>query len=363
MDGLRGIAMLFVFIGHFGSRWTLQVQPSGRVAAILRFIDADATLGSSFFMLLSGFFAYSSLLRGQRAFGDFMAGRLRRLYPLYLTISAAYILGFLAFPSMSRLPAETWHAVLYVAANLLFLQGVLPIEPIMEAAWTISFIVLFYFIDAGVVRLFKRLGLSTRQRIVLLAVMTVVWSVAGYTTGRWPPRTCVFWVGMAFAEVAAANPLAHGNWTSRAAAPAALIALFGVAIRTELMLLKPDTGIIPLMVLRSFITSVSLFAFMWVAYFGPEWWKRLLAGHELRTLGATSYSFYLTHGFSLKVFRFGIIPLLGPRAHTPLVFGTSLLLGLALAIWFAKLVFDCIENPLANRVRVRRPLSIPATAG
>ena len=96
---------------------------------------------------------------------------------------------------------------------------------------------------------------------------------------------------------------------------------------------------------------------MWVAYFGPDWWKRLLSAAPLRQLGATSYAFYLTHGFALKVIRFGTIPLLGALADNPLVFWTNLGLGLALAIWTARLVYDLIENPLATRFARQRPLT------
>src|SRR4051812_42907376 len=66
MDGLRGLAMLFVFVGHFGITWSQLVHPAGTPSAFLRLVDADAALGSGFFMLLSGFFAYGSLMRGRK---------------------------------------------------------------------------------------------------------------------------------------------------------------------------------------------------------------------------------------------------------------------------------------------------------
>ena len=231
--------MLFVFMGHFGSRWTLQVHPSGSVAFFLRLVDADATFGSSFFMLLSGYFAYSTLLRGKRRFGEFLRGRLRRLYPLYLVVTAVYLLGFMGLPAMSRLPADPRDAVVYIAQNLLFLPGVLPIVPLMEVAWTLSFIVFFYFIDGAVVNVFRRFQTPPKLRILLLAAAGLLWALVTCFTDYWPPRTCVFWVGMVFAEVVAAKPKVRDNWTSRTTMPAVLIAVLGVAVRTELMLEDP----------------------------------------------------------------------------------------------------------------------------
>lgn len=44
MDGLRGVAMLFVFMGYFGTLWTDLVHPKGGAELFLRLVNADATL-------------------------------------------------------------------------------------------------------------------------------------------------------------------------------------------------------------------------------------------------------------------------------------------------------------------------------
>src|ERR1700692_2910002 len=106
MDGLRGIAMLFVFLGHFGPVWSNLVHPKGAAGFFLRLVDADATFGSSFFMLISAFFTYGSLMGGEKDFGKLLRARIWRLYPLYLIMTVVYVVGSIVFPKMSRLPAN-----------------------------------------------------------------------------------------------------------------------------------------------------------------------------------------------------------------------------------------------------------------
>jgi len=347
MDGLRGIAMLFVFLGHFAMVWTKSVHPGGAAGVFLRLVDADATFGSSLFMLLSGFFAYGSLARGKKSFGEFLRGRIWRLYPLYLIMTFVYVLGSLVFPKMSKLPADPHVATLFILQTLLFLPGLLHVKPLMDVAWTLSFVILFYFVEGAVARLFKLWGISRLSRFVLLAGASLLWAQAGDSTGWWQPRTAIFWVGMALSEAVGAMSGERLAWATRLTAPAAVVTILGVWLRTDLMM-RRDPLIAPLAVERFMITAVTLFAFIWVAYFGPQWWKHLLSGQQLRKLGAASYSFYLTHGFAVKAFSFGIIPWLGTAARMQLVFGASQIVGLALSIAIARVVYTMVESPLSK---------------
>lgn len=347
MDGLRGIAMLLVFLGHFGSLWTASPHPAGAPTLYLKLIDADATFGSSFFMLLSGFFAYGALMRGN-SFGRFLRGRLWRIYPLYIFMNVVYILGSLLIPSISKLPPTLGETAIFLVQTAFFLPGILPVAPLMEVAWTLSFVVAFYFIEGACVSLFQRIGATRLTRVLFLSTAAVLWVYFGHTSGLWQTRTVAFWVGMVLLEVVEAFSGAWIELASKLVLPAAVIAILGFWLRTDLMLRKPDTGPIPLIVWHTAITSVTLFAFVWVARFGPDWWKRLLSAKQLCKLGAASYSFYLTHGFAVKAFRFGIVPWLGKAAYLPVVFWVTQILGLALAIYISRVAYVLIEDPLSK---------------
>jgi peptidoglycan/LPS O-acetylase OafA/YrhL len=239
--------MLFVFVGHFGSVQSELIHPAGAGGFYLKLIDADATLGSSFFMLLSAFFAYGSRRRGTTSFQDFVRGRVFRLYPLYLIMTAVYIAGSLLLPRFSKLPTDPGAAVLLILESTLLLPGLLPIKPIMDVAWTLSFVMYFYFIEAGVAALFRRLQLTRPWRTAILAAIAILWAAAGDgSVTWWERRTAAFWVGMALCEVVEAMMHHRKNWAIRFSGPAAALFVIGVLARTILMLRRPDTGLIPL---------------------------------------------------------------------------------------------------------------------
>jgi peptidoglycan/LPS O-acetylase OafA/YrhL len=349
MDGLRGIAMVFVFVGHFGTMQSELVHPTGAAGFYLKLIDADATFGSSFFMLLSAFFAYGSRRSGTISFQDFLRRRMFRLYPLYLIMTAIYIAGSLILPRMSKLPAKLGAAALLILESIFVLPGLLPIKPIMDVAWTLSFVLYFYFIEAGVAALLSRLRSSRLTRTAILVAVAILWAAAGEGFAWWEGRTAAFWVGMALWEVVEAMMHRRKNWAIRLSGPAAALVVIGVLARTILMLRRPDTGVIRLMLWETMITSITLSALVWVAYFGPEWWKRALSSRFLCQLGAISYSFYLVHGVAVKAFRYGVIPWLGANAAKPVVFWMSQFTGLALAIFVARAFHVLVEQPLSKQ--------------
>ncbi|MES1260979.1 MAG: acyltransferase [Acidobacteriota bacterium] len=349
MDGLRGVAMLFVFFGHFGTVWSQLPHPHGVVDSYLKVLDADATFGSSFFMLLSGFFAYASLMRGKH-FGVFIRGRIYRLYPLYLVLVAVYVFGSILIPKMSKLPSDPLDFAIFLIGNLLFLPGLVHVRPLLDVAWTMSFIILFYFIAGGLARFFRVSGMTRPWRLLLLAVLGIVWAFVGEATDLMPVRTCIFWVGMILSEIIQGITGSRLVWATRLTIPAVVLSILGLCLRTHLMIVKPPTGIVPFMIVRTAITSATLFGVVWVAYYGPDWWKRILSRKQLCELGAVSYSYYLTHGFAIKIFRFVLFPHLGSYANTAVVFWSSQIVILVLSVLIARLVFVLVESPLSSLV-------------
>jgi peptidoglycan/LPS O-acetylase OafA/YrhL len=223
IDGLRGVAMLFVFMGHFASVWHDLVHPHGAAGFFLRVVDADATLGSSFFMLLSAFFVYGSRMRARKTFRDFLVGRLWRLYPLYLVMTGIYLAGCLLVPHISKIPADRHNAALFVLENLLFLPGLLPVQPLMDVAWTLSFVVYFYFIEALLALMFQLAGVTRGRRIAVLSACAVLWVILCASRGWWEYRTGLFWVGMIVWEIVDEVSSNHVAWAVRMTGPATAI--------------------------------------------------------------------------------------------------------------------------------------------
>jgi peptidoglycan/LPS O-acetylase OafA/YrhL len=341
--------MLVVFLAHFVTIWDGDLRPVDTGVGIFkRLLEADASLGTNFFMVLSAFFAYGSLRQGRLSFGEFLRNRVFRLYPLYAILCIIYIVGSVAIPSMSKLPDGGRALALFLVQTALILPGLLHVDPLMEVAWTLSFIVWFYFIEGAVVALFTHFRLSTKWRLLLLLTAGAVWATVGDTRAIWPPRTALFWVGMVLSESISAVRRWRTEFARKLIGPAVALAGISFVLRTELVLNRPDTGRIPPMLIRVLLSAVLLFCFVWIGYFGPDWWKDLLSHSRLRLLGKISYSFYLTHGFAVKAFRYGIVPQLGSLARTPAVFWACQVTGLTLAIVVAGIAFRFIENPLAK---------------
>ena len=103
LDGLRGIAILFVMLHHF----TLY-RPSFGIDAVIGDVLFFFWTGVDLFFVLSGFLITGILLdtRGnQRYFSTFYARRTLRIFPLY------YLVLFLALIVLPQFPAL--HAVLF----------------------------------------------------------------------------------------------------------------------------------------------------------------------------------------------------------------------------------------------------------
>lgn len=355
IDGLRGIAMCFVFLGHFAGVWHPLVDSQGAARLYLRIVDADATFGSSFFMLIFAFFAYGSMRRGRRPFGEFIAGRLWRLYPLYLVMVALYIAGSVLLPHMSKLPADRGEWPLYLLQTVLLLPGIVPAKPLMDVSWTLSFIVLFYFVEAALANIFRSSKVRPAGRMLFFCGMALLWALAGDIRHWWEPRTAILWTGMALSEFVDWASIKHHDWAARMVIPAVGLFVFGGLLRTELMLTLPSTPLVSLEIWRFGITSVTLSALTWVCYFGPDAWTRVFTAWPLLLMGEANYSYYLTHGIAIKLFRFGIIPAMGVYASNGLFFWISQLGGIALSVAIATLVHRHVDLPLARLGPLKRP--------
>ncbi len=84
MEGMRGIAVILVFLQHYCRQF---IEDGHLGGATLAFASAFRTYGNNgveLFFVLSGFLIYGILLRNRPAFLDFMKRRAQRHYPAFL---------------------------------------------------------------------------------------------------------------------------------------------------------------------------------------------------------------------------------------------------------------------------------------
>ena len=350
-DGLRGIAMLFVFLYHFRYLWLGFVAPGSLENIFLQLVYVDGGIGTDFFMLLSGFFSYRTWNRGTCDYVSFLKRRLYRVYPLFFLVSLLYISASLVYASLSHLPSSAGGATVYILQSLLFLPGVLPIQPLMAVAWTMSWVVLFYLLTPVISRTLDRLGLSSLQKSWTLAFAAIFWMAVSQVTGWMQPRTAMFLVGMSLSEAftnrtrAGAKPL---TWTVTCAWLS--LSMAAVTGRTVVMLDPARVGSGRADLLAALATAVAVGAFVWSVLRGAMGLRKAFAWAPLVWLGVVSYSFYLTHGMAIKFVRLAIPWDLGHTPASALVFWSFHALTLLLAVMLAAVVFLLVENPIALRL-------------
>jgi peptidoglycan/LPS O-acetylase OafA/YrhL len=144
MEGVRGLAVVLVFLVHFDQLIASLLPNHSLSRNILHWAGEMGHSGVDLFFLLSGYLIYGLVRSGKRSVPDFLARRVQRIYPTFFVILASYIVYMLLVPSQSKIPHATGAALLYLAANAMLLPGLFAITPIITVAWSLSYEVFYY---------------------------------------------------------------------------------------------------------------------------------------------------------------------------------------------------------------------------
>jgi exopolysaccharide production protein ExoZ len=338
MEGLRGIAVLLVFLQHYAMQSILYIDLSPFGAEVAALLRNFGTLGVELFFILSGFLIYGMLLRRRPAFRPFMARRAGRLYPAFLCVFAPVAIAHVVVGT-GEIPAEWGGAALVIAANLLFLPGVVAIEPLMAVAWTLSWEMAFY-LALGI--LVPALGLPHRSRFTRVVLILTAIALVTLASDRLPDGIGVF------ASPLPALPFLFGMLLFEAEDARAWSVPGIPALGAGLAALTIGHWFAPSPLGRTLMESFALAVLCSAAFRGNNIAASVLSTEKLRWLGNMSYSYYLVHGLVvLAVFQAGA-RLLAPGWPAPLawllvvpVFAASLVASFA--------VFAAVERPISLR--------------
>lgn len=291
MEGLRGLAALLVFLVHYASLVSPWVPGGGFGDRLLAHVHAIGNVGVDLFFVLSGYLIYGSLLVAPKPFANYLARRVRRIYPAFLAVFALYVVLAFASGRLERFPSEPAAALLYVVQNLLLLPGVFPIDPLITVAWSLSYEFFFYLLVPFIVALADLRLRSGRWRRVFLVLATVA-ALLGFAAWGGPVRMTMFLAGMLLYELVQGG---HGaSWGSRSGL---LAGVLGLAVP---LLALPGPG---LQALRVGLIYAAFLGFCLAAFRHPDGrLGRSLSWAPLRWMGNISYSYYLLHGLALQVF-------------------------------------------------------------
>jgi peptidoglycan/LPS O-acetylase OafA/YrhL len=194
LDGLRGLAILWVVLYHCNPRlegtWIHYVSIWGWSGVIL-------------FFILSGFLITSNLLATRdkpRYYHNFHARRALRIWPLYLLVLVAVYAQsdwFIGPKPLDAIKAAPWLAYFFFVQNLFHLT----LPPALGPTWALAIEEQYYFFWAPLVRILRRPWMLA----MVLAAMLVGSPLMRQTHFGWltPTHTLIHLDGLAWGSLLA----------------------------------------------------------------------------------------------------------------------------------------------------------------
>jgi peptidoglycan/LPS O-acetylase OafA/YrhL len=282
--------------------------------------------GVDLFFVLSGYLIYGALLRRPQPFGRFMERRLQRIYPTFIVIFIPVLLIELArgAPQLQAGPG----LIPNLLGNVLLLAGVLPIDPLIVVAWTLSYEMFFYLVTPLIFRVASLRERTPVQRIVIVSAVWVIASIPGTIAEVGNARMLMFLGGVVVAEWAAARRASSAPSASPAtrrlglaAIVIAPLACFALTWGGRLAL--SDDGITEVeytahswaLWIRFGVLLVALPLVVAALVDGRGVLARFASHPVLRSLGTMSYSYYLIHALVIRAIGEVALKAIDPAHH------------------------------------------------
>jgi exopolysaccharide production protein ExoZ len=343
MEGLRGFAVTLVFLQHYTVQAQLVGLSPGPASAMAAAFRNYGNLGVELFFVLSGYLIYGTLVRRAPPFLGFMARRIQRIYPAFLVVFALAIAIIILTPVPGKIPLDPLQAVAYLLANLALLPGLFPVEPVVAVAWSLSYEMFFYVATAALV---LGTGLSrtpSTRRIAILAVLAGAFVLASVVDiPNFPLRMMPFLAGMFLAEGLGRRVPAWAGW-------AAPLLGFIACVTHVLQGVAGELG-----------QTFAFFLLCAVCFRGAGVVSAWMTVAPLRWLGNMSYSYYLIHGFVVRI-SMVILARALPIGMPDYLFWAFMPILYLATLMASSLLFVLVEKPLSLRPGVATVLKVRPT--
>jgi exopolysaccharide production protein ExoZ len=345
MEGLRGLAVTLVFLQHYTVQSQLIGLAPGAASAVAAAFRDYGNFGVELFFVLSGYLIYGTLVRKAPPFIRFMVRRYQRIYPTFLVAFAIALALTIITPNQGKIPHDPWLAAVYIAANLALLPGLIPIEGIVTVAWSLSYEMFFYVVSAGLVLGTGMSAMPPGRRIAILLLLTGAFVIASHAgIANFPVRMMPFFAGMLLAEGLGERVPAWVGWAAPVAAFAAFV-----------------THVLPGGTEES-IQTVAFFLLCAVCFRGAGLVSVWMIFAPLRWLGNMSYSYYLVHGFVVRI-AMDLLARRLPAGMPDWVFWGFMPVLYAATLVASSLLFVAVEKPLSLRPTARTASTLQARFG
>nr|WP_281374373.1 acyltransferase [Halobacillus locisalis] len=337
----RAIAIIFVLIGHanvvFLDEWGYDWLQMG---------SWERTGGVDFFFIITGFMIYY-MYHGQAGekgkVSKFLMKRTIRIFPLYWLFTTVALLAalFLPFAAQEMTDGQIWRSFF-----------LLPGEPILASAWSLTYIFAFYLLFSAYLYLPK----VFLPLIFIWSILTLLAAIPGVVFLQ------PFWFSISIVEILSGSVVAYVTLRFTIPKPDWLLVIglagfIGVWVNN-------NYGFIDL----SPVLFYWIFAILVVTAIAEKDKKDRKVPAPLSFLGDASYSIYIAHGPFLQLYIY-IWSRLGMEA----LFGSflSLLFLIVLSVLSSCLVYIVIEKPMNTYLRgkflhrkqrkTQSPLPVPMT--
>src|SRR5882762_9394794 len=288
-DGLRGIAILLVLIGHSGF---LEALPHAGKLEYARF-------GVDLFFVLSGFLITGILTDSKGSphfFRNFYARRVLRIWPLYYAVLfVAFVVAPLFAPSMRPTAVSTWPAFVFYVQNIVFVnRETYPFG--LGATWSLAVEEQFYLTWPLLVFLFKK------RTLAIICVSLVVVSLSLRLASRFYGAPSGF---IHFFTLSRLDAIAFGSLAALwLRSPSCTLVRWRIRAYQFLGLGVAGTILVRILMHRN--SSIVSYTFLAIAFVGllgisltsdprSSLLGRSLSAAWLRYIGKISYGIYLLH--------------------------------------------------------------------
>jgi len=289
MEGLRGFAVFLVYLVHFVTLIDPWLKNSSSFLLFTKAIHTIGNTGVDLFFVLSGYLIYGSLISRNQNFFRFLSRRVHRIYPAFTAVFALYVFLSFEFPHESKIPLLRLEGLIYLIQNFLLLPGLLPIEPMITVAWSLSYEMFYYLVIPIAILIFRLRIRSSIWRLIFFMIIALLATIyCALYNG--PVRLIMFISGITLYEIIKINYFACPS--SSIGFIFLLVGLMGTLIP-----IYGPAGF----ALKTSILFVSFFILCLVCFRNStSWLPTAFSWTPLRWLGNMSYSYYLLHGLVLK---------------------------------------------------------------
>jgi exopolysaccharide production protein ExoZ len=290
MEGLRGLAVILVFIVHANSVMSPWLSSFLKESLWFEFMTNWGHSGVDLFFILSGYLIYGSIIRVKSfSLMNYAHRRAKRILPTFYFTLFIYVVLNISVDKVSGTLPDGLEIVPFIISQMLLVPMLFGNDYLVEVSWTLTYEFTFYAI-APIVLLGMRMRDLTSSARVGVVLALVVFGAIFFFNIIGPVRCMLFLSGILIYELRDVQGKRLPSWVGGA----------GFFIASLYIGFNDLFGLN--FVAAVFVMMLGYGALVFVSLGNPVGLLSFLQYAPLRYLGNMSYSYYLIHGLIIHAF-------------------------------------------------------------